>query len=84
MSRLQLLRSPLIRTVRGRGLMLAIELHPETGGAYKYCESLRDQGVLVKDTQLDTLVDTLRLAPPLIIRRAEIDLIRGAVSKVPG
>jgi ornithine--oxo-acid transaminase len=59
----------LIREVRGRGLMLAIELHPHAGGAYKYCERLRDKGLLAKDTH----VNTLRLAPPLLIKRSEVD-----------
>jgi ornithine--oxo-acid transaminase len=59
----------LIREVRGRGLMLAIELHPHAGGAYKYCDRLRGKGLLAKDTH----VNTLRLAPPLLIKRSEID-----------
>lgn len=69
MTQLRTLKSDLIREVRGRGLMVAIELHPHAGGAYKYCERLRDKGLLAKDTH----VDTLRLAPPLVIQRSEID-----------
>jgi ornithine--oxo-acid transaminase len=69
MTQLRALESDLIREVRGRGLMVAIELHPSAGGAYKYCERLRDKGLLAKDTH----VNTLRLAPPLIIQRSEID-----------
>ncbi|MDY6948486.1 MAG: ornithine--oxo-acid transaminase, partial [Pseudomonadota bacterium] len=38
MSRLRTIKNDLIREVRGRGLMVAIELHPHAGGAYKYCE----------------------------------------------
>lgn len=69
MNQLRTLKSDLIREVRGRGLMVAIELHPHAGGAYKYCERLRDKGLLAKDTH----VNTLRLAPPLVIKRSEID-----------
>lgn len=69
MSQLRKLQSDLIHEVRGRGLMVAIELQPHAGGAYKYCERLRDKGLLAKDTH----VDTLRLAPPLLIKRSEID-----------
>jgi ornithine--oxo-acid transaminase len=69
MSQLRALKSELIREVRGRGLMVAIELHPDAGGAYKYCERLREKGLLAKDTH----VNTLRLAPPLVIKRSEID-----------
>lgn len=69
LDQLRTIGGDLIREVRGRGLMLAIELHPHAGGAYKYCGHLRDQGLLAKDTH----VNTLRLAPPLVIKRAEVD-----------
>jgi ornithine--oxo-acid transaminase len=69
MNRLRSIKSDLVREVRGRGLMVAIELHPQAGGAYKYCERLRDKGLLAKDTH----VNTMRLAPPLVIKRSEID-----------
>jgi ornithine--oxo-acid transaminase len=63
------IRNGAIRTVRGRGLMLAIELHPEAGGARRYCERLRELGLLAKDTH----DHTIRIAPPLIIRSDEVD-----------
>jgi ornithine--oxo-acid transaminase len=63
------LRSNLIREVRGRGLMLAVELHPEAGGARRYCEALQKRGVLAKDTH----GDTIRIAPPLVISRDQVD-----------
>lgn len=78
MNRLRTLQSDLIREVRGRGLMVAIELHPHAGGAYKYCELLRGKGLLAKDTH----VDTLRLAPPLVIERSEIDFACEALAAV--
>jgi ornithine--oxo-acid transaminase len=67
----QLLRinSPLVKEVRGRGLMIGVELHPEAGGARRYCEALMKRGVLCKETHKTIL----RLAPPLIITRDEID-----------
>jgi ornithine--oxo-acid transaminase len=68
-ARLEAIDSPLVREVRGRGLMLAIELHPEAGGARAIVEALRQRGVLAKDTH----GDTIRLAPPLIITRDEVD-----------
>ena len=58
-----------VREVRGRGLMLAVELKPEAGGARRYCERLRDAGLLAKDTH----DHTIRLAPPLIITPDEVD-----------
>lgn len=69
MERLRGIRSNLVREVRGRGLMLAVELHPEAGGARLYCEALRRRGVLAKDTH----DHTIRIAPPLVIARDQVD-----------
>jgi ornithine--oxo-acid transaminase len=63
------IRSNLVREVRGRGLMLAVELHPEAGGARRFVEALRARGILAKDTH----GHVIRIAPPLIICRDEID-----------
>ncbi len=63
------IRSNIVRDVRGRGLMLAVELHPEAGGARRYCEALRQSGILAKETH----DHTIRLAPPLVIERDQID-----------
>jgi len=66
---LRSIRSPAVREVRGRGLMLAVELHPEAGGARAYCERLREEGLLAKDTH----EHTIRIAPPLVITADEVD-----------
>ncbi len=66
LAKLQTLRSPLIREIRGRGLWIGIELHCE---ARKYCEALKEEGILCKETH----VRIIRIAPPLVIRRDEID-----------
>ncbi|MGM0559800.1 MAG: ornithine--oxo-acid transaminase [Pseudomonadota bacterium] len=58
-----------VAEVRGRGLMIAVQLHADAGGARRYCEALKDRGLLCKETH----VDTIRLAPPLVITREEID-----------
>jgi ornithine--oxo-acid transaminase len=58
-----------VKEVRGRGLMLAVELHPEAGGARCYCEALRRAGLLCKDTH----GHTIRISPPLVITRDEAD-----------
>ncbi|WP_331372422.1 ornithine--oxo-acid transaminase [Sinorhizobium chiapasense] len=63
------IRSNIIRDVRGRGLMLAVELVPEAGGARKYCEALKARGILAKDTH----GDTIRIAPPLVITEDQVD-----------
>lgn len=68
-ARLGSLRSPLVKATRSRGLWAGIDLHPEAGGARRYCYALRDRGLLCKDTH----TDTIRLAPPLVITREELD-----------
>lgn len=58
-----------VKEVRGRGLMLALELHPHAGGARRYCVALKHRGILCKDTK----EHTLRISPPLVITREDID-----------
>jgi ornithine--oxo-acid transaminase len=78
MKGLKSIRSNLVREVRGRGLMLAVELHPEAGGARKYCYALKDRGLLAKDTH----GHTIRIAPPLVVEKAEIDWALGEFDQV--
>ncbi len=68
-ARLKALKSPLVKAVRARGLWAGVDLDPAAGGARKYCYALKDRGMLCKDTH----THTLRLAPPLVITRAELD-----------
>lgn len=58
-----------VREVRGRGLMLAVELQPDRGGARRFCERLRRRGILCKETH----THTIRVAPPLVITADEVD-----------
>jgi ornithine--oxo-acid transaminase len=69
MARLRSINSRHVHEVRGKGLMVGIELHQEAGGARRFCEALRDRGLLCKETHKHVI----RLAPPLIIQPAEID-----------
>ena len=66
---LRAINSPIVKEIRGRGLMVAVELIPDAGGARKYCEALKDRGILCKETH----GNTLRIMPPLIITEAQID-----------
>lgn len=67
---------PAIKEVRGRGLMIALELKEGTkGGARAICEKLMTMGMLCKETH----TYTIRFAPPLIITKADVDW---AVDKV--
>jgi ornithine--oxo-acid transaminase len=69
LGRLARIESPLVREVRGKGLLIGVELVPEAGGARRYCEALKDRGILCKETH----EHTIRFAPPLVITREEID-----------
>ena len=60
-----------VREVRGRGLMIAIELHAELGGARPVCEALQARGLLAKETH----DHTIRIAPPLILTQDQADWI---------
>ena len=72
---LQKLRSPDLKEVRGKGLWIGIELHSP---ARAYCEALKEEGILCKETH-DRVI---RIAPPLIIQRAEIDWAFERIQKV--
>jgi ornithine--oxo-acid transaminase len=78
MERLRQLRSPHVREIRGKGLWIGVELHPKAGGARRFCEALQQEGLLCKETH----VNTIRLAPPLVITREEIDWALERIAKV--
>jgi ornithine--oxo-acid transaminase len=69
MEKLRKVRSRHIKDVRGRGLLIGIELHPAAGGARRFCEELMKEGLLCKETH----DNVLRLAPPLIIREKDLN-----------
>ena len=80
LEQLQGIDSPLIREVRGRGLFIGIEIEPSLATARSVCTALMDRGLLSKETH-ETVV---RLAPPLIISKAEIDWAIAQVRDVIG
>ena len=55
--------------MRGRGLLIGVELKPGAGGARRFCEALQAKGILCKETH----EHIIRFAPPLVITREEID-----------
>ena len=69
LDRLRAIDSPHVGEVRGRGLWIGIELVPEAGGARRFCEALQGLGVLCKETH----EHVIRVAPPLVITREQID-----------
>ena len=75
LAQLQTIQSPELKEVRGRGLWIAIELH---GQARPYCEALKEEGVLCKETH----DHVIRIAPPLTITREEIDWAVARIQRV--
>jgi len=69
LSLLKGIKSPYIKDVRGKGLMIGMELLPEAGGARPFCLKLMEKRLLCKETH-DNII---RFAPPLIITKDEID-----------
>ncbi len=67
--KLKTLKDKNIKEIRGRGLLIGIELWPEAGGARRYCEELMKEGLLCKETH----ENVIRFAPPLIIGKKELD-----------
>jgi ornithine--oxo-acid transaminase len=61
--------SPYVKEVRGKGLLIGMELKADAGGARRFCEALADNGVLVKETHQHVI----RFAPPLIVTREVLD-----------
>jgi ornithine--oxo-acid transaminase len=78
MTKLRELRSPQVREIRGKGLLVGIDLRPEAGGARRFCEALMQEGILAKETH----ESVIRLAPPLVITREEIDWALERLKKV--
>jgi ornithine--oxo-acid transaminase len=78
LGRLQRIESPHIKEVRGKGLMIGMELYEEAGGARRFCEALQTRGLLCKETHKHVI----RFAPPLIITKEEIDWAHERIEEV--
>jgi ornithine--oxo-acid transaminase len=70
--------SPHVKEVRGKGLLIGVELKPEAGGARRFCEALKSSGILAKETH----ENVIRFAPPLIINKANIDWALERIRKI--
>ncbi len=78
MDRLRTINSTHIKEVRGKGLLIGIELVPEAGGARRFCEALQKEGLLCKETH----ENVIRFAPPLIIKKNDLDWAFERIKKV--
>ena len=70
--------SPHVKEVRGKGLLIGVELKPEAGGARRFCEALQEKGILAKETH----ENVIRFAPPLIIDKDTIDWALPSIREV--
>jgi len=69
MAKLRTIRSKHIKEIRGRGLLIGVDLHPAAGGARRFCEELMKEGLLCKETH----ENVIRFAPPLVIREKDLN-----------
>jgi len=76
--RLAEIPSPHVKEVRGKGLLIGVELKPAAGGARRFCEALQQRGILCKETH----DHVIRFAPPLVIDRPTIDWALGPITDV--
>jgi ornithine--oxo-acid transaminase len=70
--------SPHVREVRGKGLLIGVELRPEARGARRFCEALQERGILAKETH----EHVIRFAPPLVIDKETIDWALPSIREV--
>jgi ornithine--oxo-acid transaminase len=75
---LKKITNPLIKEVRGKGLMIGMEFHPEAGGARQYCAKLKAEGMLCKETH-DNII---RITPPLVITKDQVDWALERILKI--
>jgi len=78
LARLRDIQSPHVALCRGKGLLVGILLKPQAGGARRFCEALKERGVLAKDTR----GTVIRLAPPLVITKEELDWALEQIAEV--
>jgi ornithine--oxo-acid transaminase len=78
MGELRNIDSPHVKEIRGKGLLIGVELKPEVGPARPFCEKLMEEGMLCKETH----ESVIRFAPPLVIQKHEIEWALERVRKV--
>jgi ornithine--oxo-acid transaminase len=67
--KLRSVNSPAVQEIRGRGLLIGVQIKPEYGNARRFCEAFMKEGILCKDAH----EDVIRFAPPLVIEKKDID-----------
>lgn len=75
---LKKIQSRHIKETRGKGLLIGIELKPEAGGARPFCEALKEEGLLCKETH----ENVIRFAPPLVVKQKDLSWALKKIRKV--
>ncbi len=78
MEQLSEIPSPHVKEVRGKGLLIGVELKESAGGARRFCEALQEKGILAKETH----DNVIRFAPPLVIDKETIDWALPSIREV--
>ena len=78
LEKLKTIKSKHIKEVKGKGLLIGVELKQEAGGARRFCEDLKEEGLLCKETH----EHVIRFAPPLIINRDDLDWAFEKINRV--
>ncbi len=78
MDQLRAMNQPCVKEVRGRGLLIGVEIHRDAGKAKPYCKALKQAGLLCKDTH----EQVIRFAPPLVIEKADLEWALERIAKV--
>jgi ornithine--oxo-acid transaminase len=78
MDELRKIDSPHVAQVRGKGLMVGVEIKKESGTARPFCEALMERGILAKETH----EQVVRFAPPLVVERADLEWALGHIAEV--
>ena len=78
MEQLAEIPSPHVKEVRGKGLLIGVELKPSAGGARRFCEAMQKKGILAKETH----ENVIRFAPPLVIDKETIDWALPSIREV--
>ncbi len=78
MDKLRQIKTKKVKEIRGKGMLIGVELYPEAGGARKYCEALQALGILCKETH----ENVIRFAPPLVVEKKTLDWALRRIAKV--
>ncbi len=75
---LQAIKAPCVKEVRGKGLMIGVEIKKEVAPARPYCEALMERGILAKETH----EQVIRFAPPLVVEKKDLEWALGEIREV--